>query len=504
MRHLKESPLGKPTGFMEFERQTAKKRDARARVQDFDEFESRMPVNLLQQQGARCMNCGIPFCHTGGMIGNMASGCPLNNLIPEWNDLVYRDSWAAAYDRLDQTNPFPEFTGRVCPAPCEGSCCLGVNEPPVTIKAIECEIIDRAWEAGLVQPLPPTQELGQSVAVIGSGPAGLACAQGLRRRGYAVTVYERDDRVGGLLMYGIPNMKLDKTLVERRVQQMTAEGVVFVTGVEVGRDLPVEQLRAEHDAIVLAIGSTRPGDLKIPGRELSGVHFAMEYLTGNTQSLLNSRFADQRFIDPRDKHVVVIGGGDTGNDCLGTSMRHGCRSLINLEIVPQPPHERAANNPWPQWPRIFRVDYGHEEAAAIFGHDPRQFAVQTVEFCGNEAGVLTGLRVQQVDWTRPGPGAPFSPVEGSERVLPADLVFLALGFTGPEPKLAQDLGLQLDGRGNVQAKMDEYSTNVPGVFSVGDCRRGQSLVVWAMREGRDAAVTVQRYLQQVAAGQPAA
>jgi glutamate synthase (NADPH) small chain len=486
--------MGKPSGFMEFARQTAKKRAPEQRVQDFQEFENRLPLNVLQEQGARCMNCGIPFCHTGGMIGNMAAGCPLNNLIPEWNDLVYRDSWAAAYDRLDQTNPFPEFTGRVCPAPCEGSCCLGVNEPPVTIKSIECEIIDRAWDEGWVTPKPPQFATGKKVAVVGSGPAGLACAQGLRRLGHDVTVFERDDRIGGLLMYGIPNMKLDKQIVQRRVDQMTAEGVRFVTGVEVGKDVTANQLQAEHDAVVLAIGSTRPMDLKIPGRDLRGVHLAMEYLVANTKSLLNSQFADDKFINPHDKQVVVIGGGDTGNDCLGTSVRHGCKSLINLEIVPQPPVGRAANNPWPQWPRIFRVDYGHEEAAAIFGNDPRQFGVQTLAFLGNDQGQLTGLRVQQVDWTRPSPGAPFSAVEGSERILPADLVFLALGFVGPDATIAQQLGLTLDRRGNIQATLGDFTTNVPGVFSVGDCRRGQSLVVWAMREGRDAALVVQQYL----------
>ncbi len=491
--------MGKPTGFMEFQRQVAKKRDPLARVQDFAEFETRLTLDLLQQQGARCMNCGIPFCHTGGLIGNMASGCPLNNLIPEWNDLVYRDSWQTAYDRLDQTNPFPEFTGRVCPAPCEGSCCLAVNEPPVAIKAIECEIIDRAWDEGWVQPQLPSHETEKRIAIIGSGPAGLACAQGLRRRGHRVTVYERDDRIGGLLMYGIPNMKLDKALVQRRVEQLLAEGVEFVTGVEVGRDIPATELQQQYQAVVLAMGSTRPGDLQIPGRSLSGVHFAMEYLVGNTRSLLNSQLADGQYISAKDKQVIVIGGGDTGNDCLGTALRHGCRSLVNLEIVPQPPARRAANNPWPQWPRIYRVDYGHEEAAAIFGNDPRQFGIQTLEFLGDDDGRLQGLRVQQVDWTRPAPNAPFSPVPDSQRVLPADLIFLALGFVGPEPAIAQQLGLQLDARGNIQAAMDKYETNVPGVFSIGDCRRGQSLVVWAMREGRDAAQVVDRWVQQSSA-----
>ena len=488
--------MGKPTGFIEYQRQTASKRSALTRVQDFDEFESRLPVVELQQQGARCMNCGVPFCHTGGMMANMASGCPLNNLIPEWNDSVYRDSWLEAYERLDTTNPFPEFTGRVCPAPCEGSCCLAVNELPVTIKAIECEIIDRAWDEGWVQPQPPTSENGRRVAVIGSGPAGLACAQGLRRMGYDVTVYERDDRLGGLLMYGIPNMKLDKNLVQRRIDQLAAEGVKFVCGVEIGKGLAADELLHSHDAIVLAIGSTRPTDLKIPGRDLKGIHFAMEYLTGNTRSLLNSRFEDRHFIDPRGKQVVVIGGGDTGNDCLGTSIRHGCRSLVNLEIVPQPPQDRLASNPWPQWPRIFRIDYGHEEAAAVFGNDPRLYGVQTFEFVGDDAGNLTGVRVQQVDWSRPGPGIPFSTIEGSQRVLPADLVFLSLGFIGPEMTIADQLGLKLDERGNIQAQMDNYSTNVANVFSIGDCRRGQSLVVWAMREGRDAALAIHQALKE--------
>lgn len=490
--------MGKPTGFKEFERKTGVKRDPRLRILDFDEFETRLPVEELQQQGARCMDCGIPFCHTGGMIANMAAGCPVNNMIPEWNDLVYRDLWEDAYYRLDETNPFPEFTGRVCPAPCEGSCCLSVNEPAVAIKAIECAIVDRAFEEGWVKPLPPANESGKSIAVVGSGPAGLAAAQRLRRLGHQVTVFERDDRPGGLLMYGIPNMKLDKETVMRRVRQLEAEGVVFKTGVEVGHDINAQELQDQFDAVVLAIGATRPRDLPINGRHFRGVHFAMEYLTGNTRSLLDSQFADGNYIDPAGKDVIVIGGGDTGNDCLGTSMRHKCRSLVNLEIVPRPADQRPGNNPWPQWPRIFRVDYGHAEAAAVFGKDPRQFSVETVEFMGDSEGNLTGLKVVDVDWTKPKGAVPFSRVAGSERVLPADLVFLALGFVGPEATIVEQMELKQDARSNIQAEMGSYATNVPGVFSVGDCRRGQSLVVWAIREGRDAAEHVHQYLSRSA------
>ncbi len=486
--------MGKPTGFKEFDRKTGTKRDPRLRILDFNEFETRLPIESLQQQGARCMNCGIPFCHTGGMLANMAAGCPLNNMIPEWNDFVYRDQWQEAYIRLDETNPFPEFTGRVCPAPCEGSCCLGVNEPAVAIKSIECAIIDRAFEEGWVIAAPPTSATGKAVAVVGSGPAGLACAQKLRRFGHEVTVYEREDRIGGLLMYGIPNMKLDKQIVQRRVEQLISEGVKFQTGIEIGTDKNAAELWDEFDAVVLAIGSTRPRDLPIPGRDLQGVHFAMEYLTGNTKSLLDSKFADRQFIDPTGKNVVVIGGGDTGNDCLGTSVRHKCKSLVNLEIVPRPSDSRPENNLWPQWPRIFRVDYGHEEAATVFGNDPRSFAVETVQFVGDANGRLTGLTLAEVDWSKPSGKSPFTSVPDSQRTIEADLVFLALGFVGPEATIAQQLKLAIDGRSNIQAEMGKFSTNVPGVFSVGDCRRGQSLVVWAMREGRDAADNVHDFV----------
>ena len=441
------------------------------------------------------MDCGVPFCHTGGLIANMASGCPINNLIPEWNDLVYNDRWRDALDRLHLTNNFPEFTGRVCPAPCEGACVLGIIEPPVTIKNIEQAIVDRGFQEGWIEPDPPTERTGKSVAVVGSGPAGLACADQLNRAGHQVTVFERHDRVGGLLMYGIPNMKLEKPVVQRRVDLMAAEGVEFQVNTEIGRDVSASQLRNDFDAVVLCVGATRPRDLPIPGRELSGVHFAMEFLHANTRSLLDSKHGDGNFIDANGKNVIVIGGGDTGTDCIGTSMRQGCSNLVNFEIVPRPPEERAENNPWPQWPRIFRVDYGHAEAAAAFGDDPREFCIETVEFFGNENGELTGLKTVEVDWSRPQEnGPPFSRVEGSERLWEADLVFLAMGFLGPEQFLVDELGLETDPRSNYQAEYGEFATSLEGVFSAGDCRRGQSLVVWAIDEGRGAARECDRFL----------
>ena len=487
--------MGKPTGFKEFTRQVPHDREPQLRILDWKEFHEHLPEDELRRQGARCMDCGVPFCHTGSLMANMAAGCPLNNLIPEWNDLVYQGRWREAIDRLHKTNNFPEFTGRVCPAPCEGSCVLGIHEPPVTIKNIEVSIADRAFDENWIVAMPPGSRTGKKVAVVGSGPAGLAAAAQLNQAGHDVTVYERSDRIGGLLMYGIPNMKLEKWVVERRVKLLEEEGVKFVTGVEIGKDLPADQLRRDFDAVVLAVGSTRPRDLTIPGRELNGVHFAMEFLHANTKSLLDSELADRHYISAKDKHVVVIGGGDTGNDCLGTSMRHGCKSLVNFEIVPPSPAERAADNPWPQWPKIFRVDYGHEEASTRFGHDPREFAIETIEFIGDGAGNVKGLRTVQLDWKKPTPGGPpFSRVPGSERVFEADLVLLAMGFLGPENTVASQLGVEMDPRSNFKAEFGRYTTNVDGVFACGDCRRGQSLVVWAIAEGRQAARECDRYL----------
>ena len=382
--------MGKPTGFLEIKRELPADRSPQARLKDWQEFHDHLPEDKLRAQGARCMDCGIPFCHNGALLAGMASGCPINNLIPEWNDLIYKGLWREALERLHKTNNFPEFTGRVCPAPCEGSCVLGINDPPVTIKNIECSIIDKGFAAGWVAATPPAKRTGKKVAIVGSGPAGLACAAQLNSAGHAVTVYERADRIGGLLMYGIPNMKLDKAVVQRRVDLLAKEGIKFVTGCEVGKDLPVEKLRKDFDAVVLCGGATRPRDLAIEGRHFAGIQMAMEFLTNNTRALLDR----QEFRPAQGKDVVVIGGGDTGTDCCGTSLRHGCRSLIQLEIMPQPPLQRAADNPWPQWPKVYKMDYGQEEAAAVFGADPRQYLVTAKRFLGDAAELrnLLGFR----------------------------------------------------------------------------------------------------------------
>jgi glutamate synthase (NADPH/NADH) small chain len=487
--------MGKPTGFMEFDREPVHARPPLVRIKDWSERHPPYADETLRRQGARCMDCGVPFCHTGQLIAGMASGCPINNLIPEWNDLVYRGQWQEAIIRLHKTNNFPEFTGRVCPAPCEGSCTLGINAPPVTIKSIECEIIDRAWENGWVKAQPPLARTGKRIAVVGSGPAGLAAAAQLNKAGHMVTVFERADRVGGLLMYGIPNMKLDKRVVERRVRLMAEEGVRFITSTEVGKDLPASRLTSDYDAAVICSGATAARDLKIEGRQLQGIHLAMEFLHANTKSLLDSSHEDGRFISARGKNVIVIGGGDTGTDCVGTAVRHGAKSVVQLEIMPRPPDERAPDNPWPQWPKVYKLDYGQEEAKALWGADPRQYAVQTKRFIGDEQGRVKELQVSTLDWLRAEGGKPLGPREeaGTERTLPADLVLLALGFLGPERPLPAELGLKLDERGNVWTDANKM-TSEPGIFAAGDCSRGQSLVVWAIQEGRRAARGVDTYL----------
>ena len=487
--------MGKPTGFMEYTRQLPADRDPKQRVEDWLEFHEHMPDKALREQGARCMDCGVPFCHTGDLLGGMAAGCPINNLIPEWNDLVYRDQWHEALNRLHQTNNFPEFTGRVCPAPCEGSCVLGINESPVTIKNIECSIIDKGFDAGWVVPRPPAKRTGKKVAVVGSGPSGLACAAQLNTSGHQVTVFERADRIGGLLMYGIPNMKLDKRVVQRRVDVMAAEGVVFVTNTAIGKDLPAQKLLNDFDAVVLCTGATKPRDLPIDGRDLGGIHFAMEFLHANTKSLLDSKHEDGAFTSAAGKDVIVIGGGDTGTDCVGTSMRHGCKSLVQFEILPKPPDERAANNPWPQWPKVYLLDYGQREAATLFGADPRQYCIMTKKFVAADGGHVKELHTVLIEWVKDENGR-FSPKElpGTEKVYPAQLVLLAMGFLGPEQTIAEQLGMATDDRSNFKAEHEQYHTSIDNVFAAGDCRRGQSLVVWAINEGRGAARECDRHL----------
>lgn len=479
--------MGHPTGFKDHTRKTVPYRPATERIRDFLEIYTEPADEELRKQGARCMDCGVPFCQSG-------SGCPIDNLIPEWNDLVYQGRWQEALDRLHKTNNFPEFTGRVCPAPCEGACVLGITDPPVTIKNLENAIIDRGFAEGWVKAQPPKTRSGKKVAVIGSGPAGLAAAAQLNKVGHTVTVYERADRIGGLLMYGIPNMKLDKQVVQRRIDLMAAEGVKFMTNADVGVNVDPVRLRAENDALLLATGATKPRDLVVPGRGLSGIHFAMEFLTANTRSLLDSSHRDGQYISAKGKDVIVIGGGDTGTDCIGTSLRHGCSSLVNFELLPKPPQDRAPDNPWPQWPRIYRVDYGHAEVEATFGKDPREYCILTKEFLGDEQGRVCGLKTVQVEWKKIDGQFKLIEIPGSERNWKADLVLLAMGFLGPEHYASELLGIQLDPRTNYQAQHGPFATNLPGVFAAGDCRRGQSLVVWAINEGRGAARAIDEFL----------
>ena len=490
--------MGKSTGFMQYRRDLPEDRSPLERIKDWNEFHKQFPEEKLKEQGARCMDCGIPFCHTGIRLPEKsptASGCPINNLIPEWNDLVYRGLYKEAYDRLNKTNNFPEFTGRVCPAPCEGACVLSISEPSVTIKQIEVSIIDKAWEEGWVSTAPPTKRTGKNVSVVGSGPAGLSCAAQLNKVGHLVTVYERADRIGGLLMYGIPNMKLDKAIVQRRIDTMSKEGINFVVNTEVGKDIPAKDLLRKSDALVLCGGATKPRDLPIEGRNLDGIHFGMEFLQANTKSFLDSNHEDGNYISAKSKNVVVIGGGDTGTDCVATSMRHGCKTITQFEILERPPDNRSIQNPWPQHPLIYKLDYGQEEASAKFGDDPRVYLINTARFVGNENNHVCELHTVQIKWTVGPDGKAFpKTIEGTEKVWSVDLVLLAMGFLGPEATVIKQLNVTTDERSNAKACEDKYITNVPGVFAAGDIRRGQSLVVWAFREGRGAAREVDRYL----------
>lgn len=495
--------MAKPTGFIEYQREERQYTDALERIKNWDEFLLPMSDEKLNEQSARCMNCGIPFCHTGNIINGAVSGCPINNLIPEWNDLVYHGMWREAYERLRKTNNFPEFTGRVCPAPCEGACTAGLVAEPVTIKNIEYTIIEKAYEEGWVNDTPPLIRSGRKIAVVGSGPAGLACADELNQFGHMVTVYERSDRVGGLLMYGIPNMKLDKDIIQRRLDVMSRQGVNFMVDTQIGKDISAKELLEEFDAVVLCAGSTKARDLSIKGREANGIHFAMDYLHGNTKQLLDQKTKNAKkskvpFISAADKDVVVIGGGDTGTDCVATSLRHGCKSVTQLEILPMPPATRAANNPWPEWPKVFKQDYGQKEFQALYGRDPRTYLTTATEFLKDNDGNLTGIKVVDVVWDKDEQGR-FTPIfkNETERVIPAQLVLIAMGFTGPEEALINAFEVETDQRGNVASQDGHYATSVKGVFSAGDMRRGQSLVVWAINEGRGAAKECDQYLRSL-------
>ncbi len=474
--------MGKVTGFKEFSREVEPYRPAKSRVLDFKEIYTDHDDKLLNTQAARCMNCGVPFCQSG-------EGCPVYNLIPEWNDLVYNEQWEDAFDRLFKTNNFPEVTGRVCPAVCEGACVLGITETPVAIKNLEFAIADKGIKSGWLKPKLPEVRTNRKIAIVGSGPAGLSAAQQLNSVGHSVEVYERSDRIGGLMMYGIPNMKLDKSILDMRIEIMEKEGIIFHINTDIGapNSPSLENLINENDSVLLTTGATKPRDLAIPGREGDGVHFAMEFLGKNTKSLLDSKLKNNNFISAKDKNVIVIGGGDTGNDCLGTSLRHKCKSLLNFEIMPELPKDRADNNPWPLFPRIHKVDYGHEESIEVLGKDPREYSISGKEFLRDESGKLIGIKTVMVD-------SAFKEIKGTEKTWKADLILLAMGFLGPENYINQEVDIDLDERSNFKADHNIHKTSHPKVFAAGDCRRGQSLVVWAINEGRAAAREIDKEL----------
>ena len=488
--------MGKPTGFLEFAREDSGCAAPLERIKHFREFHTPLPADRQQLQGGRCMDCGVPFCQAGEMIGGMASGCPLHNLCPEWNELVYMGNWEQAYYRLAKTNCFPEFTGRVCPALCEAACTCGLHGDPVSSKENERAIVERAWASGLIQPRVSPVRTGKSVAIVGSGPSGLAAAALLSSRGHKVTVFERHDRVGGLLRYGIPNMKLDKGVIDRRISLMQAEGVEFVTNADIGSAIPAGQLLEQYDRVLLCCGASNPRDIPAPGRELKGIHFAVEFLSGVTKSLLDSNLADRAYVPVKGKHVVIVGGGDTGNDCVGTAIRLGCKSVTQLEMMPCPPVARTESNPWPQWPRVLKVDYGQQEAIAKFGQDPRVYQTTVEAYLGDDKGRLRALRVVSLEpQTDPATGRTrMVPKDGSQREIPCDVLLIAAGFLGAERYVADAFGVELNQRTNVATAPGQYETSVPRVFTAGDMHRGQSLVVWAIREGREAARAVDKSL----------
>ena len=488
--------MGKPTGFMDYERETAKAGSPKERIKNFNEFHTPLSKEEQQKQGARCMNCGVPFCQSGEMISGMASGCPLHNLVPEWNDLVYSGNWEQAYNRLKKTNNFPEFTSRVCPALCEAACTCGHWGDSVSVKENEHGIIENAYEQGYAAAKPPKVRTGKRVAVVGSGPAGLAAADQLNKRGHQVTVFERDDRVGGLLMYGIPNMKLQKEVIDRKINVMKEEGIEFVTGANVGKEVKPAKLLKEYDRVILACGAKNPRDINAPGRDAKGIYFAVDFLSATTKSLLDSGLKDNKYISAKGKKVVIIGGGDTGNDCVGTCIRHGAASVTQLEMMPKAPDTRAEDNPWPEWPKVCKTDYGQEEAIAVFGQDPRIYTTTVKEFLKDKNGNLCGLKVVKLEGKKDEKTGRMQMVEvpGSESKMDADLVLIAAGFLGTQKYVADAFGVELNQRTNVATEAGKYATSVPNVYTAGDMHRGQSLVVWAIREGREVAREVDESL----------
>ena len=488
--------MGKPTGFMEYRREEARAYSVEERVKNYNEFHEALSREEQQRQGARCMECGVPFCQSGMNIGGMISGCPLNNLIPEWNDLVFKGAWAQAYERLRLTNNFPEFTSRVCPALCEKACTCGANGDAVTVRQNEYAIVENAYKEGLACADPPKVHTGKKIAVIGSGPSGLACADQLNRRGHSVTVFERSDRVGGLLMYGIPNMKLEKRVIERRIDIMKAEGVEFKTGVDVCKDITADDLLRDFDRVILASGASKPRDIKVKGRDAEGIYFAVDFLKSTTKALLDNGLKEGTFISAKGRNVLIIGGGDTGNDCVGTSIRHGAKSVIQLEMMPKPPEQRAADNPWPQWPRVLKTDYGQEEAIRLFGEDPRVYQTTVKEFLKDDSGKLRGAVIVRLNPERDEKTGRMmmKEIEGSEYTVDCELALIAAGFLGSESYVTSAFGVELDQRTNVAGIDGSHKTSVERVYTAGDAHSGQSLVVRAIRDGRDCAREVDKDL----------
>lgn len=484
--------MGKPTGFLEYERENSVSVSPKERIKNFKEFHTPLSREEQRTQAARCMDCGVPFCQAGMTIAGATSGCPLNNLIPEWNDLLYKGNWEQAYDRLHKTNNFPEFTSRVCPALCEAACTCGLNGNPVSVKENENSIIENAYEKGFAAPKIPKVRTDKKVAIIGSGPSGLAAADTLNQRGHNVTVFERSDRIGGLLMYGIPNMKLEKEVIDRKVQVMKTEGVQFVVNANVGKDIKASKILADYDRVILACGASNPRDIKAPGREAEGIYFAVDFLKSTTKALLDNGLKDGTYISAKDKRVMVIGGGDTGNDCVGTAIRHGAKSVMQVEMMPKLPECRAESNPWPQWPRVLKTDYGQEEAIAVFGSDPRVYETTVKEFIKDKSGKLTKVKLVKLEAKRNQETGRLAMEEipGSEYTVDCDMVLIAAGFLGSENYVTKAFGVEVDGRTNVATEKDKYNTNIENVFVAGDMHRGQSLVVWAIREGRQAAKAV--------------